>query len=77
MRVTVSIPDPLFNAAERLAKAHALSRSQLYTEALQAYLSSSDSAAVTEQLDAVYSNRSGRLDGDLHRAQLEALDDTW
>lgn len=35
MKTAVSIPDPLFEAAERLARRRGLRRSQLYAEALQ------------------------------------------
>jgi metal-responsive CopG/Arc/MetJ family transcriptional regulator len=34
MKTAVSIPDPLFQAAERLARRRGLRRSQLYAEAL-------------------------------------------
>lgn len=35
MKTAVSIPDPLFEAGERLARRRGLRRSQLYAEALQ------------------------------------------
>ena len=35
MKTAVSIPDPLYQAAERLARRRGLRRSQLYAEALQ------------------------------------------
>lgn len=38
MKTAVSIPDPLFEAAERLARRRGVRRSQLYVEALQRLL---------------------------------------
>lgn len=38
MRITVSVPDHVFRAAERHARRTRKSRSQLYTEALSEYL---------------------------------------
>lgn len=75
MKVAVSIPDPIFEAAERLAAERGLPRSQLYAEALEAYLAEHGPGSVTERLDAVYGEADGALDEALFRAQLESLDD--
>lgn len=40
MKVAISLPDPVFNAAELLAQELCASRSQLYAQALSAYLES-------------------------------------
>ncbi|MEQ9238858.1 MAG: hypothetical protein RIG66_32775 [Coleofasciculus sp. E2-BRE-01] len=37
MKTAVSIPDPIFEAAEAMSKRLGLSRSELYARALQAY----------------------------------------
>lgn len=39
MKTAVSIPDPLYEAAERLARRRGLRRSQLYAEALERLVS--------------------------------------
>ena len=78
MKVAVSIPDPVFQAAERLAEDRAIPRSQLYAEALEAFLAEHGPSAVTERLDAVYADQSSTLAEGLERAQLDALDhETW
>ncbi|MDN5864901.1 MAG: hypothetical protein L0I62_06750 [Gammaproteobacteria bacterium] len=60
MKVAISVPDPVFDAAERLAKQRAVPRSRLFTEALEQYLAKRGSEAVTERLNAVYAvERSG------------------
>jgi hypothetical protein len=54
MQTAISIPDPVFKAAERLSKRLGVSRSQLYAEAVGEYLREHGSLGVTESLDQVY-----------------------
>ncbi|HET7396114.1 MAG TPA: ChpI protein [Gammaproteobacteria bacterium] len=54
MKTAISIPDPVFKAAERLSKRLGVSRSQLYAEAVGEYLREHGSLGVTESLDQVY-----------------------
>ena len=74
MRVTVSLPDPVFYAAERLAAQLEVSRSKLYSQALAAYLGSRETNAVTEKLDVVYGTGSSRLDPAWKREQLRVVE---
>ncbi|MBD2626013.1 ChpI protein [Trichormus variabilis] len=62
MKTAISIPDPLFEAAEKFAKHQGLSRSQLYATALQEYLQSHKSDQITQQLDAVYADEDSSID---------------
>ena len=78
MKVAISLPDSLFEAAERLAKALKKPRSQVYAEAISEYVENHDKSAITEKLNAVYSRESSAVDEALNRAQLETLsDETW
>ena len=54
MKTAISIPDAVFQNAERLARRLARSRSQLYSEAIAEYVARHTSDAITEALDAVY-----------------------
>ena len=54
MKTAVSLPDDLFEAADRLAERLGLNRSQLYQRALAQFLNSQSKGAVTEALDRVY-----------------------
>lgn len=56
MKTAISIPDPIFESAEKLAKRLGISRSQLYTNAVDALVEKYRYSGVTEQLDAVYSS---------------------
>lgn len=78
MKVAISIPDPVFKAAERLARDLKKSRSQLYAEAVQRFIGSHGEIAVREQLNAVYSVQDSALDPVLEKLQAAALkDETW
>jgi metal-responsive CopG/Arc/MetJ family transcriptional regulator len=54
MKTAISIPDAIFEEAERLAKTRGWSRSELYSNAVSAYVNSERFSGVREKLDAVY-----------------------
>ena len=56
MKVAISIPDPVFNAADRIAKRLGISRSELYAKALAFYLERQRQEGVTDTLDRVYAD---------------------
>ena len=51
MKTAVSIPDDVFNGAEKLAHKIKKSRSQLYSEALQEYVARHGSDEVTDAMN--------------------------
>lgn len=73
MKTAISVPDPVFEAAEELAKRLGISRSQLYTTALTRYLDSLNDEAVTQALNEVYSDSPDTLDSALLQMQLQSL----
>jgi hypothetical protein len=78
MKIAISVPDDVFEAGEHLARQLGLSRSQLYADALSAYLSERGAAAVTAKLDTVYSNEPSKLDPAFARSQLTRLaNEAW
>lgn len=54
MKTAVSLPDPLFEAADRLARQLGKSRSQLYADALRAYLERHRDKDITRRLNEIY-----------------------
>ena len=54
MKTAISIPDSLFEEAERLARMRGWSRSELYANAVTAYVNSERFSGVREKLDALY-----------------------
>lgn len=69
MKTAISIPDALFKAAEAYARAHGLSRSELYARALQVYLQAQQSEQITAALDQVYAEETSALDPIFKAAQ--------
>ncbi len=54
VKTAISIPDEIFEQAERLARIRGWSRSELYANAVSAFVNSERFLGVREQLDAVY-----------------------
>ena len=78
MKVAVSVPDPIFEAAERLARQRHVPRSQLFAEALQEYVSRHGGDAITAKLNEVYAVEDSTVDAPWVQAQLAAIDrETW
>lgn len=74
MKTAISLPDELFVAAERVARRLGLSRSELYQRALAKYLESQSGAAITAELNEVYSAQdNSRLDPVLDKLQRASL----
>lgn len=73
MKTAISVPDPIFEAAERLARRLGMSRSQLYATALARFLDTFDEKATTEVLNEVYAETSSAIDATLLQIQLQSL----
>ncbi len=73
MKTAVSIPDPVFNAAEQVSKRLGVSRSRLYTMAIERMVNRERSRGVREALDAVYAKADSRLDRALAAMQFASL----
>jgi metal-responsive CopG/Arc/MetJ family transcriptional regulator len=78
MKTAISIPDRLFEAAERLARRLGMSRSELYSKAVASYVDANLSQGVRERLDALYVAEPSGLDEDLEKMQFESLpEEKW
>ena len=78
MKIAISVPDPVFKAGEHLARQLKLSRSELYSDALAAYVGSRGAAAVTAKLNEIYASESWAVDAPLAAAQFRLLKhETW
>ena len=76
MKTAISVPNMLFERADRLARKMKKSRSQLYSDAISEYVSRHDPAEVTRALDALYSELDSRLDRSLSEVARRALNST-
>lgn len=80
MKTAVSIPDKIYKAAERASKRMGVSRSRLYTLALEKLLESERSRSVTERLNELYSKEDSSLDPVWMAMQMASLppeDEGW
>ncbi|MCB0115409.1 MAG: hypothetical protein KDD84_15020 [Caldilineaceae bacterium] len=75
MKTAISIPDPIFQAAEAYALEQGLSRSELYARAIELYLQQHRYQGVIEALDQIYAAEHSAVDPDLKAAQLKALEE--
>jgi predicted transcriptional regulator len=73
MKTAISIPDGLFEEADRLAARLKQSRSQLYSQAVREYLAHHSADRVTEALDAVYGGGGDEGDLEFLRAAAEKV----
>jgi metal-responsive CopG/Arc/MetJ family transcriptional regulator len=73
MKDAVYIPDPVFKAADKLAKRMGVSRSRLYSVALQRLVQDHDDDAITAKLNEVYSKESSSLDPVLQSIQSRSV----
>ena len=73
MKTAISLPDSIFEEAEALAQELAISRSELYTKALKAYLQQRNRSQMLETLNAIYSKVSSKLDPVLEEIQSMTL----
>ena len=54
MKTAISLPDPVFRSAERLASRLGISRSELYCRAIRELLERNEQESIRRQLDTVY-----------------------
>jgi metal-responsive CopG/Arc/MetJ family transcriptional regulator len=73
MKTAISIPDPVFNEAERLGKRLNISRSQLYAKAVENYIAQNRKLGITEVLDHVYADEASELDKVTQALQVRSL----
>lgn len=79
MKTSVSIPDKVYKAAERAARQMGVSRSRLYTIAIERLLAVQRDRGVTESLNEVYKTEDSSIDPVWMAMQLASLppDEGW
>ena len=74
MKTAVSLPDAIFESAERLATQRGLTRSALYAQALEAFLEINQIDPLTEAINRVTDQTDTRLEPDLKHLQQITLE---
>lgn len=85
MKTAISLPDHLYNDAEKTAKSLGIPRSQLFAKALEEYISKYKRGEVTEKLNEIYGKMetgTGVNIADIEPASVESLreltkNDAW
>lgn len=72
MKTAVSIPDPVFKSAEKLAARLGVSRSQLYARALASLVEQHSEDVITAKLNEVYGSGANESSLDKELAQLQS-----
>lgn len=73
MKTAISLPDSVFEQAESLAQQLGLSRSELYTKALQTYLNKYNREQILLKLNQIYGEQRAELDPAVATMQFMSL----
>jgi predicted transcriptional regulator len=76
MKTAVSVPDDIFESAERLARRERRSRSDVYSTALREYVARHSSDEITDALDRVVGDVGKTIDPIVSQAARRILDNT-
>ncbi|HDY83138.1 MAG: hypothetical protein DRQ65_07215 [Gammaproteobacteria bacterium] len=73
MKTAISVPDEVFEAADRTAKKLGVSRSELYSTAVYEYIERHKIEDVTSRLNDLYASQSSELDEYLGQMQGQSM----
>jgi metal-responsive CopG/Arc/MetJ family transcriptional regulator len=77
MKVAVSVPDQVFEEAEKVSKRLRVSRSRLYAQALEEFVQKHRKKGVRAALDEVYEAEPSEIEPGLADLQARALREKW
>jgi hypothetical protein len=73
MKTEISVPNPIYEAAERLAKELGMSLSEFYVAALAAYVAAHQDGDITKRLDEVYAKEDSTLEPEVVAIQIASI----
>ena len=74
MKTAISIPNDIFDAAEKTAKRLGISRSELYSNAVKDYIGSHIAEQITDTLNEIYSTEGSSLDPNISRMMVSSIE---
>ena len=77
MKTDISIPNPIYRSAEKLAKELDISLSELFTAALTVYLAEHEKKYVSEEPKNIYATESSTMESELVKLQIVAEFGAW
>jgi len=75
MKIAISIPDDVFRAVKKAAEEQKRSRSEIFVDAVRAYLEKIESRRILEALNEVYTGPETQEEKDTRAASLELYKD--
>ena len=70
MKTAISIPNDVFAKAEKLSKRLKISRSELYSKAVNKFIEEKKTIDITKILNEVYNDNNSSVDKALYKMQL-------
>jgi hypothetical protein len=78
MKTGISVPNPFYEAAERLVEELGMSLSEFYVAALAAYVATYQNGDITKRLDEVYGKEDSKLEPGLVAIQIASIgEEKW
>jgi hypothetical protein len=78
MKTEISVPNPILEAAERLAQELGMSLSEFYVAALTAYMATYQNGDITKRLDEIYAKEDSTLEPGLLAIQIASIgEENW
>ena len=73
MKTAISIPDPIFQAADSQANRLGVSRSEFYAKAIEAFIEKNKNQDVTARLNQIFTSESNTLEDGYYKLQTQSL----
>jgi metal-responsive CopG/Arc/MetJ family transcriptional regulator len=73
MKTAISIPDNLFKVAEETAKKYGISRSNLFTKAIEEFIKNHNPQDITNILNNIYETQDSNIDEDILEMQINSI----
>jgi len=78
MKTEISVPNSIYEAAERLAAALGMSLSEFYVAALAAYVATYQNGDITKKLNEVYTKEKSTMDPEMVAIQIASIgEEKW
>lgn len=78
MKTAISLPDKLFKLAEETANKLGISRSKLFSQALEDYIQINNPQDITDKLNQIYSKEESKIDSIILEMQsLSITQENW
>ena len=74
MKTAISISDKLFKIAEKTAKKYGISRSNLFSKAIEEFINTHNPQDITNALNNIYENTNSQIDKTILEMQTNSIE---